>query len=196
MGQTEAANQEELKWQIYDLSFSVHKSRRYHEKLCAFYSRWRDLMKVVTVFSGSGAFFLIFAGADKLAGTLSAFIALWAILDIVIGPDKLAEKHADLQKRFTALAKRIAVMPSTEEAYREMEAARLELEELEPPIKRLIDLEARNDECRARGFPPDDLVPLSRLQRRLGYFHTFGMPRLEEWKAKRHRASSPTEHSA
>lgn len=190
MGQAETPEQEELKWQIYDLSFSVHKTRRYHEKLCAFYSGWRDWIKIVTVISGSGAFFLLLADWDKLAGIFSAIVALWAILDIVVSPDKLAEKHSDLFKQFTALAGRIEAAPRTDEAYRELQAARFVLEEKEPPCKRLIDLEARNDECRARGFPPDELVPLSKAQRLIGYFFTFGMDRLERWKAERHLASA------
>ncbi|MGY3347148.1 MULTISPECIES: hypothetical protein [unclassified Bradyrhizobium] len=63
----------------------------------------------------------------------------------------------------------------------------MEIEKLEPPCKRLVDLQARNDECRARGFPPDELAPLNWTQRVFGYFFTFGMRRLEDWKADRQR---------
>lgn len=58
---------------------------------------------------------------------------------------------------------------------------RLRIERDEPPVKRLVDLQARNDECRARNFAPEREVPLSGWQRRFGYFFTFGMARLENW---------------
>jgi hypothetical protein len=66
-------------------------------------------------------------------------------------------------------------------------AQRLLIEEGEPPCKRLVDLEARNDECRPRGFPPDELVTLSKWQRRFGRYADFGLQRLEDWKASRQR---------
>jgi hypothetical protein len=191
LGPTEtSAAEKELKGQIYDLSFSVHKSRRYHEKLFAFYGAWRDWMKIVTVIAGSGAFFLLTADSKVAAEFMTAFVALWAVLDIVIKPDKKAEKHSELLKGFTSLAAQIEEMPHTSEAYKQLAASRLRLEESEPPCKRLVDLQARNDECRARGFPPDDLVPLSRWQRYLGYFATFGMARLEQWKAEQQRKAT------
>lgn len=183
LGSTETA-EETLEGQIYDLSFGVHKSRRYHEKLCAFYSGWRDWVKIVTVVTGSGLFLLLVTDRYRVAEFVSAFVALWAMLDYLAAPDKKAEKHADLFKRFTALAAKIEAMPHSQDAYQTLAAARLNLEENEPPCKRLVDLQARNDECRARGFPPDYLVPLSRWQRYFGYFFTFGLARLERWKSE------------
>ena len=71
---------------------------------------------------------------------------------------------------------------------RELTAERLLSELGEPPCKRLVDLEARNDECRARGFSPDELAPLGKLQRLFGYYGAaFGMQRLEDWKANKQR---------
>lgn len=196
MGQTDAASEpagrqeeidqspsdkddHELRDHIQDLSFGVNKSRRYHEFLCSFYTRWRDAMKVVTVISGSGAFFLITQGHKELAELVSAFVATWAILDVIFAPDKKADLHRELGQRFIDLARDIATAPHDRHSYQKLSARRLELEKDEPPCKRLVDLQARNDECRARGFPPECEVPLSRAQRRFGYFLTFGMARLE-----------------
>jgi hypothetical protein len=187
LGQAEAAK-EALTWNIYDLDFAVRKSRRYHEKLHAFYGLWRDWVKIVTVITGSGLFFVLFANAKFPAEFLAAFVAVWAALDYVMAPDRRAELHRKLCEQFIDLAAEIERMPVTEEAYRNLAAKRLEIEKAEPPCKRLVDLAARNDECRSRDFPPEDLVPLSRLQTALGYFATFGIRRLEEWKADRQRA--------
>jgi hypothetical protein len=185
-----ATSEEEVNDQAFDLSFSVHKSRRYHEKLCGFYSWWRDSMKLVTAVSGSGVFVLLFASWTTLGTALSAFVALWAILDIVIGPDKKAELHKDFCQRFTELAAQMEGVEPALESLRRWRAARLDIEKDEPPCRRLVDLAARNDEWRARGFPPENLVPLSGPQRFFGYVFTFGMRRLEDWKAERQRAEA------
>jgi hypothetical protein len=184
---TAEAKDVDLQDRYYDLDFSVRKSRRYHEKLCAFYGVWRDWVKIVTVLAGSGAFFLIFADAKHAAEILAAFVAAWAAIDYMVAPDKKAEKHRELCEAFIDLAKQIETTPRTEKAYRTLAAERLELEKAEPPCKRLVDLAARNDECRARDFSPEDLVPLNGWQRTFGYMFTFGMKRLEDWKAERQR---------
>ncbi len=187
LGSAEASAQEAIDWDFYDLDFSVQRSRRYHEKLCAFYGVWRDWIKIVSVVAGSGVFVLLLASASRVAEIIAGFVAVWAILDYVIEPAKKAEKHCDLGEKFTDLAIEIARAARTREMLGLLSARRMEIEKLEPPCKRLVDLEARNDECRARGFPPDDLVPLSWAQRSFGYFFTFGMQRLENWKAARQR---------
>jgi hypothetical protein len=139
-------------------------------------------MKIVTVITGSGAFFLITIDFENSAKFFAAFVALWAVIDIVVSLDKKATLHADLTRGFTVLAGKIAAVPMTEAAYTELSAERLRLDHDDFPSKRFVDLHAGNDECRARGFPADDLVPLSKWQRRLGYYMTLGMERLEVWK--------------
>jgi hypothetical protein len=176
--------------EFLDLDFAVRRSRRYHEKLCAFYGGWRDAVKIVTVIAGSGLFLLVL-GEHKLAAELLAgFVALWAMVDYLVAPDKKAEKHCDLCERFIQLAIDIEKSQKTDGAYSELAVVRLEIEKQEPPCKRLVDLAARNDECRAQNYPPEDLAPLSWPQRVFGYFVTFGMKRLEDWKADRQRQQS------
>lgn len=187
LGQAPATGQAKITQDFYDLDFSVRRSIRYHDKLCAFYGVWRDWIKIISVVAGSGVFLLLLASANHFAAVFSAIVALWAILDYVIQPDKKAEKHCELRDKFSDLAIKLTRSPHTAEALNDLVATRLEIEKMEPPTKRLIDLQARNDECRARDFPPEDLVPLSRWQRIFGYFATFGMPRLEAWKADRQR---------
>jgi hypothetical protein len=139
----------------------------------------------VTAIAGSGAFLLVVSDVGWFGEGLTGFVALWAVLDIIVSPDKKADLHSDLSKRFTELASQIETAPQSEVALRALKAKRLDIETLEPPCKRLIDLAARNDECRAREFDPAELVPLSRCQRRLGWYFDFGLERLEQWKAER-----------
>jgi hypothetical protein len=182
------AAEEGLKWEFFDLDFSVHKSRRYHEKLWSFYSSWRDWFRIVTAVTGSSAFVFVVADVRIVGELLTGFVALWAVLDIIVAPDKKADLHSDLSKRFTVLAERIANAEICSQSLQKLTAERLMIEEKEPPCKRLVDLEARNDEWRARGYDLAEEVPLSDRQRR--YF-TFGLPRLERWKAERKEASAP-----
>jgi hypothetical protein len=190
LGPASTAAAEEIIWNFYDLDLAVQRSRRYHEKLAEFYARWRDRIRVVTAIAASGAFLVVVADIKIIEELVTAFVALWAVLDIIMAPDKKSERHAVLQKRFTELAGRIAQASRDKHSLGELIAARLIIEEGEPPCKRLVDLEARNDELRARGYPPDELVPLSQWQRRLGRYFDFDLPRLEEWKAARQRSSA------
>ena len=192
LGQAAAA-EEEMTLEFHHLNFAIQKSRRYHEKLSGFYGKWRDRMRVVTAVAGSGAFVVVVAQHQHAAEWITAFVALWAVLDIIIMPDKKHDLHNELSKRFTGLAAKIHQLPKTPENLRELTAERLILEQGEPPCKRLVDLEARNDECRAQGMSPDELVPLSGAQRFFGYYGaTFGMRRLEDWKAERQRQAGAT----
>ncbi|UYN94906.1 MAG: hypothetical protein KIT25_23295 [Enhydrobacter sp.] len=194
LGPTEAAKEErrreDLEGGFYDLDFAAHRCRRYHEKLTVFYGAWRNAFRVVTVLAGSSAFFVVVAEFQSLAVFITAFVGLWAILDIVWMPDKKHDLHNELCKRFIGLAAKIERAPRTEEALRELRAERLLIEQNEPPCKRLVDIEARNDELRARNFPPEMLAPLTSWQRTAGrYGSNWGLVRLEKWKAEQPRHS-------
>lgn len=183
----------DLDQEFFSLDFSIHKSRRYHEKLASFYAGWRDRMRVVTAVAGSAAFFIVVARSQHAAEVITAFVALWAVLDIIFMPDKKHDKHNELGKRFTALAVKMHQSPQTADALHELTAERLLIEENEPPCKRLVDLESRNDEWRSRGYSPDELVPLNGWQSFFGYWVTFGLPRLERWKAERQKIQAAAE---
>ncbi|MBB1090026.1 hypothetical protein HUU61_01870 [Rhodopseudomonas palustris] len=187
LGQAQTSAEERLAGEFYDLEFSVQKSRRYHEKLCAFYGVWRDWVKIVSVIVGSGVFILVAAEIKHWAELFAALVAMWAILDFMFSPDKRAEAHRALGERFTELAQKIHRSTRNEQTLGELVACRLEIEKAEPPCKRLVDLQARNEECRSRGFPSASMVPLNTWQRVFGYFATFGMGRLERWKDAQHR---------
>ncbi|GHE69980.1 hypothetical protein GCM10019059_32170 [Camelimonas fluminis] len=178
------AEEQALTGEFNNLGISICKSRRYHEKLAHFYSYWRDTNRIAAVVAGSSLFVLIFSGLDKFAGTVSAIFALWAMIDFIVSPDKKAERHEDLRQSFIDLEILLNDAGRTDGDLRKLRAKRLSIEKREPPCKRLVDLQARNDELRARGYPADDMVPLSRAQSSLGYLFTFGMGRLEKWKAQ------------
>lgn len=177
----------------YVIAIAVHKSRRYHSKMSAFYQWLNDLVLGSNAILGAGAFIALLGGKNgELAKVLIGFVAAGSAIDNVLGFAKKARLHADLTRRFTDLAANIALWDATEQNYRKAVSERIKIEKDEPPVRRLIDLEARNEELRSRGYAPDDLVPLGWWQRTLlGYVFTFGMARLEKWQADQQRKTSP-----
>lgn len=175
----------------YVISIAVHKSRRYHSKMAAFFQTMNDFVLGTNAILGAGAFISLVGGKDGwLAQTLIGIVAIASALDSTIGFSKKSKLHSELCRRFTELASNMALWDATEENYRKASSERIKIEKDEPPVHRLIDLEANNDELRSRGYSEDDLVPLNDWQRKLGYLFTFGMARLEQWRAGRNAESA------
>jgi hypothetical protein len=199
LGQTSATAQEDPKVKSWDddpfyvVSMGVHKSRRYHSDMCSFYQRLSNLVLGSNAILGASAFIVLLGGSDSLlAKILVGIVAAGSALDNVLGFAKKAQLHADLSSRFTQLAANMALWDANEQNRRKAVAERLKIEKNEPPLNRLIDLKARNEEMRCMGYGPENMVPLSRCQRIFGYVATFDMRRLEGWQANQ-RAKGVTE---
>jgi hypothetical protein len=164
---------------FYDVAFAIHRSRRYHAKMRAFYQTFHDYTTAATAISGASGFVAIVADAAVIAKVLTAIVAIASSLDLVFGFDKKAALHDGLCRRFTDLAARLEEWDQTIENLRRAKEARLEIEKDEPSEKRLIDLIAQNEESRSRGVSTDKLVKLTWWQRRFGYLFTFGMKEIE-----------------
>lgn len=140
---------------------------------------------LATAVSSTSAFFLLLASQPFTATFLTALVGVASILDLLFTFEKKAREHNDLRKRYTILAAEVVLRDATNPNLRWARSELLKIEGDEPAIRRLVDLQARNEEARARGCNEEDLVPLTRAQRYLGYFATFGMKRIEQWKASR-----------
>jgi hypothetical protein len=172
----------------YDVNFAACKSRRYHIKMRAFYEWCHNLARVATALTGTASFFVLLAtktGGIETAKYLTAVVAIAASIDSVFRFERKARLHDGLGRSFTRLCGKIAEWDETPVNLHKARAARLKIEEDEPPLRRLIDLQAQNEEARARGIGNDGMVPLSRSQRMFGYVITFGMVRLERWLSNR-----------
>ena len=174
----------------YDVCFAVEKSRRYHAKMREFYDWWHNLARVTTALTGTASFFVLLANGLGIAKWLTAFVAMAAAIDSVFRFERKARTQDGLYRRFTNLSARIAGWQPTPENLQKARAARLNIEADEPPVRRLVDLMAQNEECRARGVGDDGMVPLSMWQRTFGYVFTFGLRRLEQWDNERNRGAA------
>jgi hypothetical protein len=164
----------------YDVSFVVNRSRRYHAKMRAFYQSCHDYTTAATAISGTSGFIAVLANSSHLAAWLTAIVAIASTLDLVFGFDKKAAVHDVLCRRFTELASQIVEWNATPENLTKARERRLKIEADEPTERRIIDLIAQNEECRARGVELEKLLRISRLQRMLGYVFTFGLKRIED----------------
>jgi hypothetical protein len=169
----------------YYIYFAVEKSRRYHSKMQAFYEWCYNLTRVATALTGTASFFVLLANGLGVAKYLTAVVALASSLDAVFRFNRKARIHEALGRRFTDLSSKIAAWAPTPQNLSRARVERLKIERDEPPVRRIIDLQAHNEECRAQGMSEADLIPLSGWQRTMGYAFTPGMKRIEKWKADR-----------
>jgi hypothetical protein len=177
----------------YLVSFSIHKSRRYHAKMSAAYQGLNDFVLSANAVVGASAFVSLIGGKNTLvAQILIGFVAVASAVDRVFGFSKKSKKHYDLCRKFTELASSLENWEATEVNLKKARSRRVKIESDEPPVKRLIDIVARNEELRSRGYAAEHFAPISRLQGIFGYFVTFGMRRLNKWRDENVRASSTT----
>lgn len=171
--------------EYYPTSFAVGKSRRYHAKMARFYRGCHHFGVASSALTGTSAFVALVSDAPGIAQWLTGIVAFAATLDLVFAFSERADKQEHLRRKFTELAACIVEWKPTPENLARARAERLRIEAEDSSERRLVDLQAENEEARARGMPPEDLVPLSRAQRWLGYVATFGMKRLEDWHNQR-----------
>jgi hypothetical protein len=173
----------------YDNSFAVERARRYHAKMQAFYDGCYNLTRVATALTGTASFFSLISGGagTEIAKWLTGIVAAAATFDQLFRFNRKARTHEALTRRFTDLSSKIAGWEAVPQNLKKARSERLRIEKDEPPVKRLIDLQAQNEEARAREVPDDKCVPLSWPQRTFGYLWTFGMPRLERWEAEQRK---------
>ena len=152
MGQGTAAatTAPKVTWDSYPFylaRFGVHKSRRYHGKMSGVFQGLNDFVLAVNAVAGAGAFIALLGGKSTLlAQVLIGTVAGLSAIDNVLGFSKKSKRHFDLCRRFSELAASIEEWDATEANLKKAKARRIKIEEDEPPIKRLIDIVARNEE--------------------------------------------------
>lgn len=168
--------------EYFELACGVGRSRRYHARMQAFYQSWHDGVAAANAVLGAGAFLALLGSIHpSVPITLTGVIAFINAFETVLKPSTKAEKHGSLQQRFTQLASEIVSAEPTPRNLQKLSAKRLLIDADEPPIRRLADLAAQNEEWGARGIARS--IPLTWAQRSfLGCGFTFGMGRLEKWR--------------
>lgn len=190
--------------ECYYAHLGVHIARRYHALMRAHYRRWHTAIVGWTALTSTGAFIAAISNiamvwkmpTSNVVEIATGLAALACIIDLVIGFSKRADVHAELCRRFTDLAARMEEWEPNESNRRRAQAERLRIEMDEPTERKLIIIRARNDELRARGFNRKELISLTFLQEKLGYWFDYRIGKARKQHDQREKERSEERHSA
>lgn len=137
---------------LYSLDFTVHVSLRYHARRRAFFDAAHRISIALVAVGGSAGFVAILGDETTLAKFVTAFLAVVATLDLVIGYSERARDYDSLYRRFSDLAVSIAgVTDPSEDQIREWTSERMRIEKDEPTSIDVLNVICHNEEAEARG---------------------------------------------
>lgn len=142
--------QETRRWRVHELRFDAQRSIRYHARRRAWFETWHNITLIVAMFASSAAAAAAFRGLPLASMAFSAGVALLLAADVVIGFSRKAALHNSLQQRFAGIEQRIPVLRELSEAeFETLRARQIEVEQEEPPVKRLLDVLCHFENWRA-----------------------------------------------
>ncbi|MHB8123752.1 MAG: hypothetical protein ACYDG4_16565 [Desulfuromonadaceae bacterium] len=138
---------------LYGLLFGIRRSIRYHSRRQMFFDSLYKWTQVLSLISGSATVAVVIAKYTDCAIWLAAMVAIFSAFNLIFGFSGSARLHNDLARRFSELEKRIIrdQNPSME-SIASFEVDRLDIEMVEPPILKTLDLLCHNELCRALGY--------------------------------------------
>lgn len=129
--------------------FGVRKSVRYHQRRRSFFEWIHTSFAALQVVAGSSAVATWVAENGSWGIGLAASAALLAAIDLVVGTSRRATAHVSLAQRFAQLEREMVPFERDrtigESAASTFRQQRLEIEESEPPKKRVIDILCHNE---------------------------------------------------
>lgn len=145
--------------QVKDLTFNIERSIRYHSRRQAFFETFDTVVNTTNLILGSSAVAGLVTDRleDWFVGVLSAGVAIVSFINIAMRSSAKSSLHAQLQQRYIDLLKLILRLDPTNETcgpgLKRCIEKRLDIERDEPPIYRVVDILAHNDQVRAQGGP-------------------------------------------
>ena len=178
-----------------DLLFDVRRSVRYHMRRRRFYEGRNRLTNALASILGSAAVvaFLSKFGQDygTLMAILTAFIAVFAAIDLASSTAAMARLHSDLARKFIDLEQSLVLMSDPGEVeLREAQATRLKIEADEPPIYRILDTLCYNEMFIAYGYDRSELFIVPWYKRIAAHFMDFGYQSIRNSKPSVSNTSS------
>lgn len=149
----------------YGLIFGVRRSIRYHERRRAWFEAWHNLAWTLSFFGSSAAAAAIFGQWSAEFFWFPVAVAILLAADLVVGFSRKATLHHLLGRRFAALERSIPLRSLSAEEYQWFNAQRLEIEQDEPPVKRLLDVLCHYALLRSLGGTKRDLRKMDRISR-------------------------------
>lgn len=162
----------EINKEVDKLLFGIRRSIRYHLRRRKFFDNVHKTSTFLSALSGTATIAAVLAKAGpNLTITFAALVAIFSIIDLVIGTAQAARLHDDLARRFFNLEKAII---STKEAIEEnlanFTSQRLDIEADEPPPLKVLDSICHNELLRAMGYDRSEYVKIEWYQRVFAHF--------------------------
>ena len=154
--------------EYHALLFAARRSVRYHMYRQRFLDRIADWGKAATAVSGSATVATLIAESQWAQYTAIA-TAIFAALDVVFAPSRVARHHNEIARDFIGLeqnALRAGSALSQDELLK-LQTQRLDIEAKEPPIYRVLDAICNDELVRALGHPDEYRSNVTWFQRAL-----------------------------
>ena len=173
-----------------DLLFGVRRSVRYHSRRQKFFQNCHTLLMIFTMVAASLTFAANYPSStlaeswpDWIMHWLPALIALFAIVDVVIGFSNKAWRHGDFMRGFNDLQCEMEALhlkgnASADDVAR-LTKERLRIEADEPPVLHVLNTICHNELMRAMGYRQDEMVKITFFQRLLAPFFDWREQRLD-----------------
>ena len=166
------------------LLFNVRRSIRYHSRRQRYFEACHRIFVFSTLMLSS--FSVIALSTALIPKELSwvvlippAVVSLLASFDLVVGFVQKAQSHIDFVRQFTDLERRMVAPEGKEEkTIAEVQDKMLEIETTEPPVLQVLDSLCYNELLRATGYPRENHIPVSRVQRIFAQWFDIGRDRL------------------
>lgn len=137
-----------------DLLFGVRRSIRYHNRRRRFFDRFHKFSTFLSAFFGTATIASVLAKAGPTWTIPFALaVAVFSVIDLVVGTAQAARLHNDLSKRFFELEKAIISLkdPKAEDIAK-LTTQRLDIEADEPPPLKVLDSMCHNELLRAMDY--------------------------------------------
>lgn len=144
--------------------WGVRRSIRYHLRRRKFFDQLGFVTNFLTIISGGGA--IVSAGGDSpntiWVIVFGSAVAILSAIDLVVGSSIAARDHHDLARRFSELERDMTSVTGgpSERQLVEFTNRRLELEEDEPPVLRVLDADCHNELVKALDIPKSERVKI------------------------------------
>ncbi len=157
----------EINKKFDNLLFSVRRSIRYHLRRRRFFDNVHKTSTFLSALSGTATIAAVLAEAGSaLTITFAALVAMFSIIDLVVGTARAARLHDDLARKFINLEKAVvSIKETTEENLINFISQRLDIEADEPTPLKVLDSICHNELLRAMGYDKSEFLDIKWYQR-------------------------------
>lgn len=166
----------------HSLLFGVRRSVRYHTRRRRFFDTLARFFTIFTVVGGIGTFTTLLAKASEIWTLIyGGATAVFSTIDLVVGCAEKARLHSDLARDFIKLEQELIKVGDdlTEKQLADFTCKRLEIEQEEPTVLRILDILCHNELCSAMGYERSEHYKISWTQRFCAQFFDLNLSKFE-----------------